>query len=38
MRESICVVVVFWCGVFGVFVTRAVLIGKVNDVCLVSYD
>lgn len=38
VRESICAAVASWCGVLGALATRAVLIGKVNDACLVSYD
>jgi hypothetical protein len=38
VRESICAAVASWCGVLGALATRAVLIEKVNDACLVSYD
>ena len=38
VRESICSAVTAWCGVLGAHATRGILIGKLNQACLVSAD
>jgi len=38
VRESICSAVTAWCGAIGAIATRGILIGKLNQACLVSAD